>query len=410
MTKTKDRLEHRPEPRIYIERIGDKEYKLEQRDLHVHDDVALWHSNPRLLQVPRPAGGTFESQEELEAALRQTKGYNNLARSINELGQMEPIYVWKREGMEKYLVLEGATRLTVLRELDRKQQSDPAKRKRTMVKAKILPPDFDDRERAILLAGIHVRGSGVRSWARYVQAKFIYENVHHGKGVMSAQEMADAMGKSASWVSRLQAAYEFASRFMDHVDQDDAEQLAVQEFSTLEEISKAPEVGPMLKDYDNSDRDPLRADVFDMVRNEVFKEYRDARFMREFYRDPEKWAQLKSGERHIANTLAADVKTNSSSLKASIGGLETKVERAIGRDPEHAVNEEDLEHLRRALKLVEDHLHPEVRPIRREMVRFAGVLEDASLSDIRSVDPDELKRLGIAYDHLQEQFGKHNSQ
>lgn len=406
-TSNKDRLDHVPELRRYIEKIGDREFKLEERDLHIHDEVRLWHENPRLLQVPKPAGGDFNSEEELEAALGLTKGYANLAKSVAELGQMEPIYVWKRDGAPKYLVLEGATRLTILRELDRRNQSDPTKAKRTTVRAKVLPPDFTERERAILLARIHVRGTGVRAWGRYIEAKFIYENVRHGDGTMSAADMASAMGKSASWVSRLQGAYEFARHFIDHVDAADAEQIAVREFSTLEEISKAPEIGPMLKDYTNTECDPLRAEVFDMVRNEVFKEYRDARFMKEFYRDPDKWAQLRTGQKHVANALAADVKANASSLKGRISGLETQLERAIQRDPENAINEDDLEHLRQSLRIVQDHMEPGVRPIRREMVRFTRVLEEASLADIRSVDPGELSRLGAAYEHLQAQAQRH---
>src|SRR5207237_120428 len=131
-----------------------------------------------------------------------------------------------------------------------------------------------DRYRAILLARIHVRGSGVRAWGRYIEAKFIYDNVVGVNGqppVMLMKEMADYMGKSGSWVSRLKDAYEFAKKFIEYIDTDDAEQIAAKEFSTLEEISKASVIGTQLRDYDNSDYETLRADVFDMVRKGVFK-------------------------------------------------------------------------------------------------------------------------------------------
>ena len=41
--------------------------------------------------------------------------------------------------------------------------------------------------------------------------------------------------------------------------------------------------------------------MVDMVNKEVFTEYRDARFMREFFDDPEKWERLKTHEKGIAS-------------------------------------------------------------------------------------------------------------
>jgi hypothetical protein len=274
------------------------------------------------------------------------------------------------------------------------------------VRARILPPEFGEMERVILLARIHVRRSGVRTWGRYIEAKFIWENVRQPGGLMTPVAMANHMGKSLSWVTRLRDAFEFVQKFMEHVDTDESEKLAVEHFSTLEEIAKSPEVGPKVRDYDNADHNELRAEVFDMVRNEVFKEYRDARYMREFKNDPEKWAQLKSHKKHIANELANDVKTNSNSLKAKVGGLEGSLERAIGRDPD-SVNHDDLAQLQRAVHVVEQHLDQGVRPIRRAIVKFTKVLEEAPLADIRSVQPDELSSLKSAYDFFLEQVEKH---
>lgn len=393
---------HKPEPRKYIEKIGDRELTLEERDLHCLDDMSLWHENPRLMG--RTAAGTFKSEDELEAALQATNGYANLARSIASIGQMEPVYVWKNKEMPKYLVLEGATRVTIIRDLHRKSK-DPARARSPLVRAKILPPDFNERERVILLARIHVRGTSVRAWGRYIEAKFIHDNVSLENGrraLMTASEMAEYMQKSVSWVTRLWHAYEFAKKFIDHVDEPRAEKLAMDEFSTLEEISKAPEIGPKVRDYGNPDFDGLRADVFEMVKNEAFKEYRDARFMRDFHADPEKWAQLKSGEKHVATRLANDVKVNASNLKGKISTLEAQIERAIERDKD-AVNEDDLEHLQRAAAIVEDILNPGVRPLRRHIVRFTKIIEEASLSDIRSVEPRELAAFETAYAYLKEQ-------
>jgi hypothetical protein len=399
-------LDHKPEPRVHYEKIGDKEFKIEERDLHIIEEVALWNNNPRLIHSTKPTGGSFQSDADMEAGLRETPGYANLYRSIEDIGQMEPVYVWKRPEWDRYLVLEGATRVTILRELHRKFGEHPTKAKRPVVRARILPPEFGEMERVILLARIHVRRSGVRTWGRYIEAKFIWENVRQPGGLMTPVAMANHMGKSLSWVTRLRDAFEFVQKFMEHVDTDESEKLAVEHFSTLEEIAKSPEVGPKVRDYDNADHNELRAEVFDMVRNEVFKEYRDARYMREFKNDPEKWAQLKSHKKHIANELANDVKTNSNSLKAKVGGLEGSLERAIGRDPD-SVNHDDLAQLQRAVHVVEQHLDQGVRPIRRAIVKFTKVLEEAPLADIRSVQPDELSSLKSAYDFFLEQVEKH---
>src|SRR5207253_636788 len=111
------------------------------------------------------------------------------------------------------------------------------------------PPNFGDIERAVLLARIHVRGTGVRAWGRYIEAKFIHETVTDANGraaLMSVTEMARHMAKSISWVQRLRDAYEFGQKFVEHVDNDEAEQLAARYFSVLEEISKATTIGSQL--------------------------------------------------------------------------------------------------------------------------------------------------------------------
>src|SRR5262249_7897999 len=159
-------------PRIYVERIGEKEWDLVEIKLDVMEEVALWSDNPRLLTT-LPSG--IASEVELEAALRGTPGYDNLRRSIDEIGQMEPVYVWRGDSTSKYIVLEGATRVCILRELNRKYVTGPKVGKFRSIKAKVLPESFGETERAILLARIHVRGTGVRAWGRYIEAKFIHE-------------------------------------------------------------------------------------------------------------------------------------------------------------------------------------------------------------------------------------------
>lgn len=397
-----------PKAKVFREKVGDLEYELLEEKLDVFDEVVLWDGNPRLLPYIAEVSA-IQSEEELENHLRQTKGYAPLAKSIQDLGQMEPTYVWKREDQLKYLVIEGATRVTILRELARRDMGKPTEGRFRKVKAKILPPQFTHEERAILLAKIHVRGSGVRSWGRYIEARFIHEIVvgtNGNKPLMSVSDLARHMGKSPSWVSRLKDAYQFAQKFVEHVDDPEAQHLAVDHFSTLEEIAKSRDIGPRLKDYDNIAYDELRTDVFDMVRKDVFKEYRDARFMKEFHDDPERWTLLRQGEKHAAHKLANDLKAGTTSLRGKLEVLPRQLERALERDPE-AINEDDLDNLRSAVKTAESFLSQGVPRFRLELLSFVKALESASLLDVKAVQRDEVERLDAALEDFRARLAKH---
>lgn len=402
------KIDTTPSPRIHYEKIGDTEWPLPERILDVFDDVRLWPDNPRILPFIQTQG--IGSDEELQVALQRTPGYDALRKSIEDIGQMEPIYVWKGEHSEKYVVYEGATRVAILRELSHKHSSGPKAKAYSRVKVKVLPPHFGEIERVILLARIHVRGSGVRAWGRYIEAKFIWDHVSDSKdhkALMSITQMSTWMGKSVSWVQRLRDAYQFALRFVEHVDGPDAHKLAVEEFSTLEEISKVPVLGPKLREYSNAEFDGLRTEVFDMVRKEVFKEYRDARFLKEFHDDPEKWALLKTGERHVASRLANEVKTSGNSVKAKIGGLEQSIQRALER-PNHGLDDDDIDHLRRAMSRINEHVHHGVRPFRIALKGVTLTLSEASMADVKALQPDEIGEFTEALDYFKGLLEKHH--
>ena len=390
---------HKPRPKQYPEKIGDREYLLEEKRLHIFDDVALWHENPRLQQYV--TGEVVNSDEELEAFLQQTRGYDTLKTSISTVGQLEPIYVWKRESMDKYLVLEGATRVAILRELARAKKGQPDEDKYKYVIAKELPEDFSIQDRIILLARIHVRGTGVRQWGRYIEARFVYESVTPTNGqapVMSVAELARHMGKSQSWVSRLKDAYEFGMTYVHHFDDADAMREAIQEFSTLEEISKSTGFGPKVRQYGTPESDALRTEVFDMVRAGVFQEYRDARFMKSFYDDPEKWARLKTHEKSIAHQLANEIKAGSTNLHAKISNLRSQIDRALGQDPD-SLGDDDLRQLEDSARYLEARL-TNVPPFRR---RVRGMIDDifnASLEDLKHVTTEDLDELTAGIDDL----------
>lgn len=397
----------KPVSRTYIEKIGDFEFQLEEVQLDVNKEVSLWPDNPRL-QTWLPVAGVH-SELDLEAALQQTSGYDTLKRSIDDLGQMEPVYAWRPNATAKYLVLEGATRVSILRQLDRKYTSGLKEGIFRRVRAKILPPTFGPKERAILLARIHVRGSGVRAWGRYIEAKFIFETVV-GKGgnlpLMNQAQMAQSMEKSESWVNRLKHAYEFALQFVEYVDEENAEKLAAKYFSTLEELSKAKIIGSQLREYGNSSYDTLRHEVFEMVRNDAFKEYREARFLKEFHDDPDKWEQLKSGEPHIATRLSMEVKSNASSPRAKISSIPQMVRRSIERG-ETDFGDDDIESLQQAMDYISDQIHEGVRPFRVALKKMTRSLSEASMADIKALAVDELNEFREALDYFDGLVSKH---
>ena len=403
-----DQMSAKSEPRLYYEKIGDREWQLEEQRLHVHDEVALWEKNPRL--CTRLPQASVSSEQELEAALQDTGGYDTLRKSIDDLGQMEPIYVWRTDENSKYLVLEGATRVSILRGLDRKYVDGVKEGKFRYVRAKILPPEFSETERAILLARVHVRGSGVRAWGRYVEGKFIHETVvgkNNGQPpLMNITQMSQCMEKSVSWVQRLRDAYEFSCHFIDHVDADDGEQLAARYFTVLEELSKVKTIGSQLRDYTNPNYDNLRAEVFDMVQNEVFREHRDARFLKDFHDDPDKWEQLKSGQRHISSQLALEIKANASSPKAKISAIPQLVQRTIDHGKVE-FDEDDAETLRGALRQIEQSVHAGIRPFRIALKTMTRDLSEASMADVKDVDPNEVGEFHEAYDYFMGLYEKY---
>lgn len=393
---------HKPLEKVYPEQIGDTQYMLPERKLDIFEDVALWYDNPRV--TPMTAEKQPESEAELEAYLQRTPGYAGLKDSIKGIGQLEPVYVWRREEGDQYLVLEGSTRVAILRELSRMKEGTPDAEKYGYVRAKVLPPEFDEMKRAILLARIHVRGSGVRGWGRYIEAKFIYEHVesvHGSPPVMTMADMAANMGKSMSWVSRLKHAYQFGSQYVEYLDSNDAQQEAVKKFSTLEEISKATGFGRLLKDDEK-----LRHEVFEMVHNDVFKEYRDARFMKQYYDDPEKWGQLKGHERHIAHALANEIKVGGTSVKARIAALSGQIERTMEANPE-LLGEDDVDELGRAVQVLSSAVTG-LNQFRLTLAQFTRALMNASLSEVKAVTQDELDRLDEGLEDFRARWDRHH--
>jgi hypothetical protein len=217
---------------------------------------------------------------------------------------------------------------------------------------------------------------------------------------MSATDLAASLGKSISWIVRLRDAYEFSKKFVDHLDSDDAEKLALDHFSVLEEISKAPGFGPRVKTDET-----LQAEVFNMVAAGVFKEYRDARFMQQFYADPDKWTRLQSNEKEIAHRLATEVKAGSSSVRGKIQGIHAQIERTLTREPD-SLNEDDLDELQRSVALLASHFGGGVGVLRLRLREFVKALEDAPLREVKVVTDEDVNELLAGLDDFRSRWEK----
>ena len=84
---------------------------------------------------------------------------------------------------------------------------------------------------------------------------------------------------------------------------------------------------------------------------DAFKEYREARFLKDFHDDPDKWEQLKSGERHVATRLSTEVKSNASSPRAKISSIPLMIRRSIERG-EADFGDEDIKSLQLAMDYI----------------------------------------------------------
>ncbi len=394
------------EARTVYKRIGNTEWQMEETRLDVVNDVSLWPENPRLKAVL--TGGT-PSEIEQEESLRGSPGYDSLRASIEKIGQMEPIYV-KETSTGQYITLEGNTRVAVFRELDRKHKSGKLEGHFRRIRAWIVPSNFSERDIRILLAGIHVGGPGVRGWGRYIDAEFVYETVVGALGkppVMNQAELAASVGKTESWVSRHKLAYQFAMKFVEHVDGDEnPRKLAADNYSTLEEISKARIIGSHLREYENNAYDELRAEVFDMVQNDVFKEYRDARFLKDFHDDPDLWDQLKSGEKHIANKLATQIHNKNNSPKAKIAELPKLVKRTLDRE-DTGFDDEDIASLKQAIEIIEDQVHDGVNTFRLELKKATDTLNKVSRADALQLHHHDIKEIRSAYEWFDSVVTRH---
>ena len=174
------------------------------------------------------------------------------------------------------------------------------------------------------------------------------------------------------------------------VDADDGDELAFRQFSTLEEISKSTRFGPRLRAA-TDEAEQLRGEVFDMVKHDVFKEYRDARYMAKYFEDPEKWNRLRSHEKHAAHELSNEIRAGQTGVKSRIRTLYGQLERAL-KQRAATFDQEDIDRLQTCVDLLTGHVAGDIGPFRMRLNQLTRALYDVPLEEVLTITPEEYDR------------------
>jgi len=140
----------------------------------------------------------------------------------------------------------------------------------------------------------------------------------------------------------------------------------------------------------------------------VFKEYRDARYMREFYEDAAKWALLKTHEKEVANRLANEIKAGNSTAKDRINRLHDQISRSMNQD-DQSVGAAELEELQRCVDLMESKLAGDVGIFRMKARSFAQALTAASLADLLTLTQDDYVTMRTGFEDITDRLKKRAS-
>lgn len=262
------------------------------------DEIRLWPENPRIKHALAKLN-TFPTEEDLMAEIQgvQRTVYRNLYRDIEKFGQQEPVFLQVPDPhpstIEVATVIEGNTRVTVLKELHERYPRDA---RFARVKAYLLPPGFSDSDLAILMANYHVKGTLRNQWDRYQIGAFLHEQIEQARRFNQA-ELAEFIGKSPSWVSRHLTVYKFALDFKDELEGTynlsvgESEDETNRYFSILEEAWKVKAF------RDEMDRDvEAKETLFRWVHDGKFRDHRSVRGIYELYTDPRLRDDIDDGD------------------------------------------------------------------------------------------------------------------
>lgn len=168
-------------------------------------DLRYYTENPRIFSILKELGKV--TQDEIERKLWEQDHTKDLFRDIKQNGGLlEEIIV---RGIE---VLEGNSRLCAYRHLLKNAtaaEDKDAIAKWSVIRAKILPPQINEKVVFAILGTLHIRGKA--EWKPYEQASYLFRQANaHG---MTPAQLAVQIGTNDADVKNMIKAYKLMDRY-----------------------------------------------------------------------------------------------------------------------------------------------------------------------------------------------------
>ena len=224
----------------------EKEHMVEEvivngRTLHLRfenvpiDKIELDDNNPRIRYRLKLEQGD-RTLEQVILAMPEVK---SLRKDIERNGGIRERVILQENG-SKLKTIEGNCRLVCLQSLHQKDKANPVWK---TVPARILPPDVDEKQIAILLSDFHVAGK--ITWQAHEKAGQVYHmaNTLH----MTQEEVATYLRTSKSTVNRYLQAYELMRDHFLKIDDEKYAKQGERKWSFFEEFFKQKDLREELK-------------------------------------------------------------------------------------------------------------------------------------------------------------------
>lgn len=171
--------------------------------------IILDKNNPRLKFSKIERDVKQWNQKELEEIIKESQSFNRLKESIKEYGVMDPVWVHDM-GDQKYEVVEGNMRITVLRDLMTGKTIPPNGITYNKVMAHIIPRETSKDQLEIQKA---VLQTGKNPWGAFNEAAHIFDLFSiHG---IQVSEIANMLGKSLAYIRNEIENFQFYKEFIE---------------------------------------------------------------------------------------------------------------------------------------------------------------------------------------------------
>jgi hypothetical protein len=189
--------------------VGDIAIPTEVRFISV-TDLRYYKDNPRIFSILKQLGSSV-TQDQIEQKLWDQDHTKDLFRDIKQNGGLlEEIIVRDHE------VLEGNSRLCAYRRLlknAKEAKDENGVKKWSLIRAKILPPETDERTVFAILGLLHIRGKA--EWKPYEQASYLFRQADAHR--MTPAELAAQIGGQTTEadVKNMINAYKMMEKYKD---------------------------------------------------------------------------------------------------------------------------------------------------------------------------------------------------